>query len=170
MKLRQTGRRMKMTSICRTRAAERAMAADGAESLRKGLCYGERTESDAKRRPGGGEVVLQLIVQKTKDGDEEVEEDPGGEEEALAALIDHPAVPFLPECFRLVDSRSHRDGGVELLETLQTATLRLVALEVCRLGGVCRVFHIGIFVGRELCSVGKVEAIERHYQLRKQVR
>jgi hypothetical protein len=35
--LRQTGRRMKMTSICRTRAAERAIAVDGTQSLRKGL-------------------------------------------------------------------------------------------------------------------------------------
>lgn len=131
MKLRQTGRRMKMTSICRTRAAERAMATGGTQPLRTGSCYRKRTKSDAKCRPGGDEVVLHLIVHKAKDGDEEVEKDPGGEKEALAALVDHPPVPFLPKRFRLVGSRCPRDGGVELLKTLQTATLRLVALEVC---------------------------------------
>lgn len=97
-----------------------------------------------------------------------MEEDPGGEKEALAALIDHPAVPFLPECFRLVGCDSHRDGGIESLETLEAATLCLVALEVCWLGFVSIVFHV-IVVGRELCSVGKVEAILRHYELMKQV-
>jgi hypothetical protein len=36
MKLQQMGRRMKMTSICRTSAAERAIAAEGTPSLRRG--------------------------------------------------------------------------------------------------------------------------------------
>ena len=62
MKLRQTGRRMKLTSICRTRAAARAIATDGTQSLTKGLWQGVRTEGDAKCRTGGSEVVLQLIV------------------------------------------------------------------------------------------------------------
>lgn len=51
-----------MTSICRTRAAARAIATDGTQSLTKGLWQGVRTEGDAKCRTGGSEVVLQLIV------------------------------------------------------------------------------------------------------------
>jgi hypothetical protein len=169
MKLRQTGRRMKMTSTCRTRAAARAMAADGTQRPRKGESQDKRTESDAKSRTGGGEVILQVIIQKAKDRDEEVEEDPGGEKEALAALIDHPAVPFLPKCFGLVRSDGHRGGGgIESLETLKAATLRLVALQVRWLRGISIVFHVRV-VRRELRSVGKVETILRHYELMKQV-
>jgi len=125
-----------MTSICRTRAAERAIAADGTQSLGKGLCQEGRTEGNAKRRAGGSEVILQLVVQKAKDSDEEVKEDPDEEKKALSTLVDHPAVPFLPERFRLVDHRSYRDGGIESLEALEAATFRLVALEVCWLGGI----------------------------------
>src|SRR5580658_7308729 len=62
MKLRQMGRRMKITSTCRTRAAARAIAANGTQSLRRGLCQGERTKGDAKRRAGVSEVILQLVV------------------------------------------------------------------------------------------------------------
>lgn len=84
-----------MTSICRTRAAERAIAVDGTQSLRKRLCLRELTKGEAKRCTGGSEVVLQLVVQKAKDGDEEVKEDPDEEKKALSTVVNHPAVPFL---------------------------------------------------------------------------
>ena len=37
-----------------------------------------RTVSDAERGTSFGEVILQVIIQKAKDSDEEVEEDPDG--------------------------------------------------------------------------------------------
>ena len=82
-------------------------------------------------------VILQVVVQKAKDCDEQVEEDPCREKEVLAALIDHPAVPFLLKCFGLVGSDGYWGGGsIELLETLEAVMLHLVALEVRWLQGV----------------------------------
>ncbi len=92
-----------------------------------------------------------------------MKEDPDKEKEALSTVINHPTVPFLPESFRLVDSRNRWDGGIESLEALKATTLCLVALEVCWLGGVSTEFHIG------LGSVGEVETIGGHYRLMKQV-
>lgn len=55
------------------------------------------------------------------------------------------------------------------MEALEAATFRLVAPEVCWLGGVSTEFHIGVVAERELGSVGKVETIGGHYQLMKRV-
>ena len=141
---------------------------DETQPLRKGESQGKRTESDAKSRTSGGEVILQVVVQKAKDCDEQVEEDPCREKEALAALIDHPVVPFLLKCFGLVGSDGHwGGGGIESLKTLEAVTLHLVALEVRWLQGVSIVFHVRV-VRRGLRSVGKVETILRHYELMKQ--
>ena len=86
-----------------------------------------------------------------------MKEDPDEEKEAFSTLINHPEVPFPPECFRLEGGRSYRNGGIKSLEALEAATLRLVALQVCWLGA--------IGVG----AVGEVETIVGHYRLMKQV-
>lgn len=98
-----------------------------------------------------------------------MKEDPAEEKKAFSTLINHPAVPFLQERFRLVCRRSYRDGGIESLKALEAATFRLVALEVCWLRGVGREFGIGVITERELRSVGKVETFGRHYRSMKQV-
>jgi hypothetical protein len=98
-------------------------------------------------------------MQNAKDGNEEVEEDPDGEKEASATLVDHPKVPFLLECFGLVGSHGLGSGCVAPLEALETPALRLVALEVGGLGGVDVVKQVGMCVEGRLYAVRKVETI-----------
>ncbi len=125
-----------------------------------------RTVSDAERGTGSGEVILQVIIQKAKDGDEEVEEDPDGEKEALATFVDHPEVPFLLECFGLVGSYGLGGGCVGALEALEAPALRFVALEVCGLGSISVVIQVWMRVERGLRAVGKVEPTSGHcYEL-----
>jgi hypothetical protein len=87
-----------------------------------------------------------------------VKEDPTEEKKALSTLVNHPAVPFLPERFRLVGLRSYWGGGIESLEALEAATFGLVALEVCWL---VRIEFQVVAVG----SIGEVETFGRHYRL-----
>lgn len=98
-------------------------------------------------------------MQDAKDSNEEVEEDPDGEKEAPATLVDHPKVPFLLECFGLVGSHGLGSGCVAPLEALETPALRLVALEVGGLGGIEVVIEVGMCVEGRLCAVGKVETL-----------
>lgn len=98
-----------------------------------------------------------------------MKEDPAEEKEALSTLVNHPAVPFLPERFRLVGHRFYWDGGIESLEALEAATFRLIAPEVSWLGGVRIEFYIGVVAERGLRSIGEVETIGGHYRLMRQV-
>jgi hypothetical protein len=123
---------------------------------------GERTKSDAECGTGLGKVILQSIVEHSKDGDEEVEEDPDGKKKALSTFVDHPEVPFLFECFRLVGNHGLGRRCVAPLESLKTPALCLVALEVCGLRGVGVVIQVGMCVERGLRAVGEVKTIARH--------
>lgn len=91
-----------------------------------------------------------------------MEEDPDGEKEASATLVDHPEVPFFLECFGLVGSDGLGSGCVAPLEALETPALRLVALKVCGVGGIDVVIQVGMCVKGGLCAVRKVETIARH--------
>jgi hypothetical protein len=77
-----------------------------------------------------------------------VKEDPAEEKKTLSTLVDHPAVPFPRERCRLIGRGCYRDGGIESLEALEAATFRLVAAEVCWLGGVRIEFYIGVIAER----------------------
>lgn len=101
-------------------------------------------------------------MQHAEGGNEEVEEDPDGEKEASATLVDHPEVPFLLECFWLVGSDGLGGGCVAPLEALETPALRLVTLEVCGLGSIDVVIQVGMCVERGLSAVRKVKTIVRH--------
>lgn len=123
---------------------------------------GELTESYAECGTGLGEVILQPIVQHAKDANEEVEEDPDGEKEALSTLVDHPEVPLLLECSRFVGGHGLGSGHVGPLKSLETPALCLVALEMCGLGSVGIIIEVGVCVERGLRAVGEVETIARH--------
>lgn len=98
-----------------------------------------------------------------------MKEDPAEEKKALSTLVDHPAVPFPRERCRLIGRGCYWDGGIESLKALEAATFRLVAPEMCWLGGVGNEFYIGVVTERGLRSVGEVETIGGHYRLMKQV-
>lgn len=68
---------------------------------------GGRTIGNAKSCTSTDEIVLQLVVEETEQGDQEMEDNPDSEEHSPATLIDHPDVEFLaegPRRFRLAVS------------------------------------------------------------------
>jgi len=93
-----------------------------------------RTEAVPKHRPCPIEVVIHLIVYEAKGEDQEVEEDPGEEKQATAALIDHPDTPLVENFLGLVWFSRGSSGSVCPLKGLQTPPLGLVSLEVTWLG------------------------------------
>ena len=75
-----------------------------------------------------------MKVHEAKGEDQEVEEDPDEEEQATAAIIDHPDTPFIEEPLGLVWTPRGGGGSVCPLKRLQTPPLSLVSLEVTWLG------------------------------------
>jgi len=67
-----------------------------------------RTESDTKCGSCIYRVVLELIIDETKDGDQQMEEDPDTEKYLPATLVNHPQVPFLTPALWL--ERDFGDG------------------------------------------------------------
>ena len=61
-------------------------------------------------------------MEHAKDEDEQVQEYVGEEEEPPAALVDHPEVPFVLPCARLVAILAGRADGGHAHETLQPNT------------------------------------------------
>lgn len=110
------------------------------------------SECDTEIASSLGQVVLELVMEETKNGDKEMEEHPDTKEELPATLVDHPEVEFLHES--LGANGSFGTGiGERTLETLQTPALSLVALEM---GGRATVGEVGMLV--ELRgSIGEIE-------------
>lgn len=91
----------------------------------------KRTESDAKGLTGSVRVVLHLVMEETKDGDEKVKENEDDKEHVATAVVYHPQVPFLAETLGL-KGHLERRSGQRALQALESAPLRLIALEMGR--------------------------------------
>lgn len=119
-----------------------------------------RTEGDAERSTRGDQVILELVVQGSKDKDEHMEEAPDEEEHPPAPFIDHPECPLLAEGTRLV----RLDlvvcvRGVRPLQPLEPPALRHVALQVARLvASQGDIIHVRVLLQRRHLTIGKVEA------------
>lgn len=116
-----------------------------------------RTESDAEGFTGRIGVVLELIVEEAKDGNEEMEEDEDNEEHLAATVVDHPHVPALAEVLGL-EGHLERRRGQTALQALQPTPLSLVALQVR--GGVSSVkVQVGVVLHvANSAPVSKVES------------
>ena len=64
-----------------------------------------RTISNAKCGSRLRQVILELVMEKAKEGDQKVEKYPYAKEKLAAALIDHPQVKLLFECVRFARER-----------------------------------------------------------------
>lgn len=94
------------------------------------------TEGFAKGSTRANEVVLETVMHRAEDGDEDVQEDPYEEEQPPPALVDHPTVPFLLPGLRGIRRGLRGRGRVHTLETLQPPALGLIPLEVAGLVSV----------------------------------
>jgi hypothetical protein len=85
--LRQTGKRMKMTSMCRTWAEPRAIATSQRSALQAGEAQGSggRTEGVAEGRTSTNKVVFELIVNERERKCHEVQDNPHEHEQPVAA-------------------------------------------------------------------------------------
>ena len=88
--------------------------------------------------------------------DQALEEDEKEEEQATATLIDHPVVVLLERGAGDIGPDGLRSVGVGALETLEAATLGLVALEVGGLGAVDD--DVGVLLEGGNLAVGEVHS------------
>jgi len=97
-----------------------------------------------------------LVVNKTKDGNEEVQEDPDTKEKVPTALVNHPPLPPLVKAVGLETLEDLCAGRRRrALQALKTNSFGLVALEVNVLLEIqVRV----VFKGHGWLVVGKVKA------------
>ena len=95
--------------------------------------YNGRTERNAKQRPCTHIVVVQLIVYKPKDKDENMKQDPGSEEKLTTALVNPPYSEFLSERKRFGGRLARRCSRIRALKSLKPPSLCFVALKMRRL-------------------------------------
>jgi hypothetical protein len=113
----------------------------------------KRTKSDAEIRTSSVQIILQLVVEDTENGDEKVKEEPNSEEELAATFIDQPVVELLLERFGLVRFLG-AGSGQRTLKALKSTALRFVALEVGR-AGIALGGKVGVKVSIR-CAVSEI--------------
>ena len=116
-----------------------------------------RTECDTKSGAGADKIVLELVVQRTESKDEDVEEDPNGEEHPPSSFVDHPDGPFLPPATGLIRSHLNGRSGVRALQALKPPALGLVALQMTGVGRKSDIAHVRVLLQRRHLAIGEVE-------------
>lgn len=69
------------------------------------------TICDTKGGSGGSQVILQLVIQKAEDQNQDVNENKGEEEYSSSTLIDHPNLELLHAILRVRGTRRLDGGG-----------------------------------------------------------
>lgn len=87
-----------------------------------------RTECDAKVGSGSVEIVLELVVEGTEDGNDKMEQDPDSDKELPASLVDHPKIELLFIRLCVIGLGSRVCEGT--LQSLEPPALSFVALEM----------------------------------------
>lgn len=117
----------------------------------------ERTISNAENPAGIVEVILELIIEKPKSSNQQVEENPHGKEYLSAALIDQPEIDFLAKVFGFSrPATGHADVRKSSLQALQPPPLRLVSLKMAGLNPIEH-GHVGVLVHVRARTIREVE-------------
>jgi hypothetical protein len=88
-----------------------------------GECY-------AKKRSCGHRVVTELIMEKAKDRNEQMKENPSTEENLSSTVVDHPDIDFLLQSHRLGRSLVGGSRFIGSEKALEFPSFRLHTLEV----------------------------------------